>query len=73
MRDYKVVTIVVKDGNVVNMLMVETETEGIKHAEYCLSCYGDESGTTQIASFKQHNDGMVEMIADLSDMIRAKK
>ena len=73
MRDYKVVTLVVQDGKVVNLQVFDLESDGINHANYCLNCYGDEKGTTQIVSFKHHNDGIVEVICDLSDMIKEKR
>lgn len=65
-RDYVIVTLVVQNGKVVNLQVFENETEGVDHAEYCLMCYGDEQGTTQVVSFKHYDNGDIEVIWDLS-------
>lgn len=70
MVDYTIITVVVKNGKVVNLLMSETEKEGIEHANYCLKNYGEEKGVTEIAVFKHNNDGLIEIIYDLSGGIQ---
>lgn len=69
MRKYKVVTIVVQDGKVVNLSINKDETEGVRHAEICLNNYGAEKGTSQIVCFKYHDDELIEKICDLSHKI----
>ena len=64
-----VITVVVKNGKVVNLLVSETEKEGVEHAHYCLKNYERVEGVTEISVFKYSDDGLIEKIYDKSSEI----
>jgi len=62
MRDYTVVSIVVKNGKVDNLMVSEKETIGVEHAESMVNNYKDEV-FDQIVVYKHYKkDNMNEKI-----------